>query len=60
MRADDFLPKPGSETFERCRKIVARKLRWKVENVMDWEVRSYMLEQIDKEAATTYFDPSRS
>lgn len=27
--------------FEKARGIVARKLGWRSENVMDWEVRSY-------------------
>jgi hypothetical protein len=58
MKPSDFMPEPGSEAFERCRKIVARKLRWKVANVMDWEVRSYILEQINDEASTTHFDPA--
>lgn len=57
MKASDFLPLPGSEAFERCRRNVARKLRWKVENVMDWEVRSYIKEQIDGEARTVLFAP---
>lgn len=57
MKPSDFMPEPGSEAFERCRRIVARKLRWKVENVMDMEVRWYIRDQIDHEASTKQFDP---
>ncbi len=58
MQPSDFMPQPGSEAFERCRQAVARKLKWKPENVMDCEVRWYILEQIDHQAATKHFDPT--
>lgn len=58
MKPSDFLPEPGSEAFERCRRVVARKLKWKPENVMDWEVRSYILMKADDEASTIHFDPT--
>jgi hypothetical protein len=57
MKPSDFMPEPGSKAFERCRRIIARKLKWKAENVMNEEVRWYILEQIDNEAATKHFDP---
>lgn len=57
MTPSDFMPEPGSKAFERCRRIVARKLKWKAENVMDCEVRWYILEQIDDAARTKHFDP---
>lgn len=39
---------PGGRHFEKARGIVARKLKWKSENVMAWEVRSYL--RIDRPA----------
>ena len=35
-------PDRGTPAFEKARRAVARELGWKVENVMDWEVRSYL------------------
>lgn len=58
MKPSDFIPAPGSESFERCRRIIAKKLGWKPENVMDMEVRWYIRDQIDREASTKHFDPT--
>lgn len=33
---------PRSPAFEACREAVARELRWPTDQVMDWEVRSFM------------------
>lgn len=57
MKPSDFLAEPGSPVFERCRRAVARELKWKPENVMDWEVRSYIRIKGEREASTKYFDP---
>lgn len=58
MKPSDFMPEPGSKAFERCRRAIARKLKWKAENVMDCEVRWYILEKINDEASTKHFDPT--
>lgn len=60
MKPSDFLAEPGSPAFERCRCAVARKLKWKPENVMDWEVRSYIRMKGEREASTKYFDFARN
>lgn len=57
MTPSDFMPEPGSKAFERCRRAIAKKLKWKAENVMNCEVRWYILEQIDAIASTKHFDP---
>lgn len=49
---EDLLPKPGSKEFERARRAVARELKWDVENVMNWEVRSYLMRKIENDART--------
>ena len=59
MKPSDFLAEPGSEAFERCRRIVARERKWKPENVMDWEVRSYIRMKGEEEAPIKHFNPTR-
>lgn len=35
-------PERGSPEFEDARRAVASELGWRVADVMDWEVRSYL------------------
>lgn len=46
---------PEGSAFEKARRIVARKLRWKADQVLDWEVDSYLT--MDRPAWAQRHDP---
>lgn len=42
---------PGGGQFELTRAKVAALLGWEIQNVMDWEVRSYLKQQAERREA---------